>query len=178
MIRVSEVYETAPTEFKTELQRLVYGKFAELGIPFTRVDNDPAVTMEACEAIDAALQVKVCKTLFLCNRQQTMFYLYVMPGDKPFVTKEFGAALGISRVSFAPEQFLLPKLGTVIGATTVFSAWQESAKDVRVVIDNEVLKDEWYGGTDGTTTCYLRIAMKDFTEKILPDLGIEFTRIN
>lgn len=178
MIRVSDVYTTVPDAFKTDLERLVYRKFTELGIAFTRVDNEPAVTMEDCEAIDAALQVKTCKTLFLCNRQQTVFYLYVMPGDKPFVTKEFGSALGISRVSFAPEPFLMPKLGTVIGATTVFSAWLESAKDAHLVIDNEVLRDEWYGGTDGTTTGYLRISTKDFLEKVLPDIGRDYTRIH
>ena len=83
MIKVSEVYETAPSEFKTELQRLVYGKFAELGIPFTRVDNDPAVTMEACEAIDAALQVKVCKTLSSATASRRCFTSTSCPAISP-----------------------------------------------------------------------------------------------
>ena len=121
MIHTSEVYTSAPADFKTPLEAEVYRALERLEIPFTRIDNDPALTMEDCIAIDAALSVKTVKTLLLCNRQQTEYYLYVTPGDKPFVTKDFGKSLGISRVSFAPQEKLLPMLGTVLGATTVFS---------------------------------------------------------
>ena len=102
MIRTGEIKVTAPEEFVHDTQRQVYAALERLQIPFGRIDNDPAVTMEDCIAIDEALGVPTVKTLLLCNRQQTMFYLYVMPGDKPFSTKDFGAALQISRVSFAP----------------------------------------------------------------------------
>lgn len=44
--------------------------------------------MDACEEVAAALETKICKNLFLCNRQKTSFYLLLMPGDKPFHTKE------------------------------------------------------------------------------------------
>lgn len=49
------------------------------------------------------LDVKICKNLFLCNRQKTKFYLVVMPGDKPFKTKELSGQMGISRLSFGDE---------------------------------------------------------------------------
>ena len=146
----------------------MYATLGRLGIPFERIDNDPAITMEDCEAVDAALSVKTVKTLLLCNRQQTSFYLYVMPGDKPFVTKEFGAALGISRVSFAPQEFLQGLLGTQIGATTVFSCLTASPGAFRLIMDSSVAACEWYGCTDGTTTCYMKIATADLLEKILP----------
>jgi len=177
MIKVSEIKTTIPGSFQTELQQQVYTMLQSLQIPFERVDNEPAVTMEDCLAINDALQVKTSKTLFLCNRQQTNFYLFVTAGDKPFRTKDFGAALGISRVSFAPESFLMPKLGTVIGATTFFSSLLESANDVRVVFDRDVLQDDYYGGTDGTTSCYLRIKTRDLTESIFPYIHREITVI-
>ena len=88
MIHTSEIKVTAPAEFANETQRKVYAVLERLEIPFGRIDNDPAVTMEDCIAIDEALDVPTVKTLLLCNRQQTVFYLYVMPGDKPFSTKE------------------------------------------------------------------------------------------
>ncbi|MCR5744881.1 MAG: prolyl-tRNA synthetase associated domain-containing protein, partial [Bacteroidales bacterium] len=99
--KVSEPLTTPPASFATELQRQVYETFATLGIPFSRVDTDPGITMEDCQHIDAKIGVRIVKTIFLCNRQQTEFYLYVTTDDKPFVTREFCGALGIPRVSFA-----------------------------------------------------------------------------
>ena len=83
MIRTSETITLAPEVFVNETQRRVYGLLERLEIPFARIDNDPALTMEDCVAIDAALGVPTVKTLLLCNRQQTLFYLYVMPETNP-----------------------------------------------------------------------------------------------
>jgi len=165
MLLVSEVYTTPPAEFKTELQEMTYKVLKELDIPFERVDTEEAITMEDCLNINRALNVKVVKTLFLCNRQQTAFYLFITEGDKPFVTKDFSKALGISRVSFAPAELLYEMLGTKVGATTVFSMLLDRENKVQVVIDKDVLKEEWYGCTDGTTTCYMKVK----TERILND---------
>ena len=107
MIHVSQPMTTVPEHFSTPLQALTYRTLTELSIPFQRVENDPAVTMEDCQAIDERLHMQTVKTLLLGNRQQTAFYLFVTPGDKPFRTKDFSSALGVSRVSFAtPEQLL------------------------------------------------------------------------
>ena len=72
-----------------------------LGVEFERVDHSPAMTMEICAEIDKILGATICKNLFLCNRQQTDFYLLLMPGDKPFKTKELSGQLGVARLSFA-----------------------------------------------------------------------------
>ena len=165
---VSEIKKAPPEQFRTGLQEKVYRALDELEIPFERVDTGDAVTMEDCIEIDRALDCKVVKTLFLCNRQKTSFYLFVTPGDKPFVTKNFGKALGVSRVSFAPSELLLEMMQTEVGATTVFSLLLESAKDVRIVIDSEVLCEEEYGCTDGTYNCYMKVKTKDITEKLIP----------
>lgn len=177
MIHTSEVFTSAPAAFRTPLEEKVYQTLDRLGIPFTRIDNDPALTMEDCIAIDAALDVKTVKTLLLCNRQQTEYYLYVTPGDKPFVTKDFGRALGISRVSFAPQEKLLPMLGTVLGATTIFSTLVAPEGSFRLVMDREVVESRWYGCTDGTTTCYMRLATRDLLERFLPTVPFPLTLI-
>ncbi len=56
--------------------------------------------------INQKLDMEMVKTLFLCNRQQTEFYMLVTKGDKPFRSKDFSHALGIARVSFAPAEKL------------------------------------------------------------------------
>ena len=121
--------------------------------------------------------MKTVKTLFLCNRQQTNFYLFVTLDGKPFVTKDFSAALGISRVSFASEELLFSMLGTKIGATTVLSSIIATENKVRIVFDKEVLENEWYGCTDSTTTSYMKLKTSDVLEKYLPFIKHEITMI-
>ncbi len=171
MINVSHVKTTPPETFSTPLQKLVYETLAQLDIPFERVDNDPAVTMEHCIAIDAALDVKTVKTLLLCNRQQTAYYLFVTEGDKPFRSKDFGAALGVSRVSFAPESALNELCGLQVGATTVYACLLDTQQRLRLVFDSAVLDSPWFGCTDGTTTCYMRVKTADILERLLPYCG-------
>ena len=104
MFFVSEIQTSAPEQFRTPLQEKTYRALAELGIPFERVDTDEAITMDDCVQIDAKLQMKMVKTLFLCDRKQTAFYLLITAGDKPFSSKNFSTALGVPRVSFAPSE--------------------------------------------------------------------------
>ena len=177
MIHTSEIKTEAPAAFLNETQRLVYATLERLAIPFGRIDNDPAVTMEDCIAIDQALGVPTVKTLLLCNRQQTTFYLYVMPGDKPFITKEFGAALQISRVSFAPAEKLHEFLGTEVGATTPLSLVADPGHRVRLIIARAAVAPAAIGFPDGTTTCYMRMATADLLGRFLPTTGHEPTFI-
>lgn len=165
---VSEVKTDAPVHFETELHRRVYEILNELQIPFERVDNDPAVTMEDCIEIDERLQTQTIKTLFLCNRQKTSFYLFMTPPDKPFVTKDFSRTLGISRVSFAPEELLWSLLQIKPGATTVLGAAVDEENRIRIIIDKDILSREYIGLTDGTTTGYMKLKTADVLDRYLP----------
>ncbi|MBC9914463.1 prolyl-tRNA synthetase associated domain-containing protein [Chitinophaga varians] len=166
MFYISEVKHTPPAVFKTPLQEMVYTLLQEKQVPFERVDNDDAISMEDCILIDRALNMKTVKTLFLCNRQQTNFYLFVTTADKPFITKDLSRVMGISRVSFAPVALLDNMLGTTVGATTIFGVMLDKDNKVQVVIDKDVLSETWYGCSDGTTTSYMKISrdwiMNDF----------------
>jgi Ala-tRNA(Pro) deacylase len=93
MFKVSDIITTPPESFSTPLQKEVYSALSTLDIPYGRVDTDPGITMEDCQNIDRKIGCRIVKTIFLCNRQQTEFYLYVTTDDKPFVTKEFCGTL-------------------------------------------------------------------------------------
>lgn len=177
MFFVSEIKHAAPEVFETPLQEKVYKTLSELGIGFERVDTDPGITMEDCRNINAGIGGRIVKSIFLCNRQQTKFYLYVTRDDKPFVTRDFGQALGIPRVSFASEGKLLEIAGTPHGATTLLSACLESAKDVVFVIDREVLEGETYCCTDGTAGCFIKLKVSDLLNRFLPACGVTPTII-
>lgn len=174
---ISEIKTTPPTEFKSELHKKVYAKLQELEIPFERVETDEIITMEDCEEVNGRLEMKMVKTLFLCNRKKTEFYLFITCGDKPFSSKNFSNALEISRVSFAPAELMLEMLGTKIGAATVFSVLLDSAKDVRLVIDRDVLNEEYYGCSDSQTTGYMKIKTSDIFKKLLPSINKKFDTV-
>ena len=167
MFYVSDIITTPPAGFSSELQRKVYESFAALGIPFERVDTDPGITMEDCQHIDAKIGVRIVKTIFVCNRQQTEFYLYATTDDRPFVTREFCGALGIPRVSFASAELLWEKTGVQVGATTILSAVLPQAAGVHLVMDRSVADSEWFACTDGTATCFVKIRTSDLLEKYL-----------
>lgn len=167
MFYVSEILKDKPKEYKTELEKEVYEVLEKLEIPFERVDTDEAITMEDCALIDEKLNMQTVKTLFLCNRQKTDFYLFITKGDKPFSTKNFSGALSISRVSFASPELLLEMLGTKVGSATVLSALFDKKNRVKIVVDKEVYESEDYGCSDGTTTCYMKLSTADVMGKFL-----------
>ncbi len=164
---VSEPFTTPPSTFETPLQRLIYETFVSAGIPFTRVDTDPGITMEDCAHISARIGVQIVKTIFLCNRQQTEFYLYVTSHDKPFVTRDFCSALGIPRVSFASSELLWELTGVRVGATTILSAVWPAAAGVHLVMDAAIASSEWFACTDGTPTCFVTLQTRDLLDKYL-----------
>lgn len=171
MFTVSEIQNTPPEKCSTQLQKLVYQTLHQLGVPYQRVDTHEAITMQDCVRIDEKLDMKMVKTLFLCNRQQSAFYLFITLGDKPFHAKDFSAALGVSRVSFAPAALMEQMLGTKIGAATVFSALLDAQNKVRIVIDRDVAAQEWYGCSDGTTTGYMKLPTRCILHAFLAHAG-------
>ncbi|MFL0196014.1 prolyl-tRNA synthetase associated domain-containing protein [Clostridium sp. WILCCON 0269] len=168
MFFVSNIYTTPPDKFDTPLQKETYRVLHNLCIPFERVATDEAITMEDCVYIDKKLDMKMVKTLFLCNRQQTVFYLFITKGDKSFSSKDFSNALGVARVSFAPEYLMEKMLETKIGAATVFSAMLDNNNAVQIVFDKDVVAEEWYGCSDGTTTGYMKIRTAQIIHDFLP----------
>ncbi len=166
MFYVSEIYTNEPKEFKNELQEKVYKTLKELDISFERVDTDEAITMEDCIEIDNKLDMNMVKTLFLCNRQKTDFYLFITTGNKKFDSKKFSQEMEIARVSFAPIELFEEMLGTKIGAATVYSSLINNK--IQIVFDKDVIKEEFYGCSDGTTTGYMKVKTDDIINKFLP----------
>ena len=80
-----------------------YDLLDSLGIEYNRIDHAPAMTMEVCQEIDKTLQAVICKNLFLCNRQETAFYLLMIPDTKVFHTKDLSAQIHSARLLSADD---------------------------------------------------------------------------
>lgn len=144
-----------------------------LGVPFDRIDHDPAMTMEDCVEVDKIFGATMCKNLFLCNRQKTHFYLLLIPGDKHFLTRELSGQLGVSRLSFADAEHMLRYLDITPGSVSVMGLLNDKENNVQLVIDRNVVKAEWFACHPCINTSSIRFSMKDFLEKIIPALKHE-----
>ena len=100
---ISQVYRGVPKDIDTrqEKEKKCYEFLGKLGIDYEVIDHEEASDMDRCREIESVLGVKICKNIMLCNRQESRFFIFMMPGDKKYVTKEFSKKIGMSRLSFA-----------------------------------------------------------------------------
>ncbi len=174
-----ELFKGRPEDETGRLEKeiRVYDFLDRLGIEYERTDHEPADTMEACNKIDAVLGTLICKNLFLCNRQKTDFYLLIMPGNKPFKTKDITAPLGCSRLSFASPEYMEKFLDITPGAVSVMGLMNDTENNVRLVVDRAVFDDETFGCHPCVNTSSLKLKTKDIIEKYLPAVHHEPTVI-
>lgn len=165
--------EGRPADCSNRLEKeiRVYDFLDQLGVPYQRVDHEPAMTMEACAAVDEVLGTAMCKNLLLCNRQNTDFYLLLLPGDKPFKTKDLSKQIGSSRLSFAAGEFMEEFLDITPGSLSILGLINDKDNRVQLLIDEDVLKAEYIGCHPCINTSSLRIFTEDLTQKIIPAMG-------
>ena len=163
----------ASTEGRLEKEMRVYELLDLLNVEYMRVDHEAAMTMEICEQIDRTLGATICKNLFLCNRQETDFYLLMIPGDKKFKTKDISAQIGSSRLSFAGEEHMLRYLDITPGSVSILGLMNDKENKVRLLIDEDVLNGEYIGCHPCINTSSLRIKTSDMMNKIIPALAHE-----
>lgn len=174
-----ELFRGRPDDFDARLpkERRVYELLDSLNIAYTRVDHEPAMTMEACVAVDEALGTVMCKNLLLCNRQCTDFYLLLMPGDKPFKTSVLSKQIGSSRLSFADGSYMEQFLDITPGSLSVLGLMNDKDHRVKLLIDADVLSGDAVGVHPCINTSSLGIRTADLTEKLIPAMGHEPTMV-
>ena len=156
----------------------VYDLLDSLGIEFQRIDHEAAMTMEACAAIDAVLDATICKNLLLCNRQCTAFYLLMLPGSKPFKTSVLSKQIGSSRLSFADAEYMERFLDITPGSVSVMGLMNDHDHHVQLLMDEDILRGEFFGCHPCINTSSLRLRTRDLMEKIIPAMGHEPRLVN
>ena len=169
---VSEIYTTAPTQGPEKVLES-FALLDQLHIPYSRVEHEPAETMEACAAISDALGIRICKNLFLCNRQKTDFYLLTMPEDKPFHTKDLSAQIHSARLSFAPEELLWELLHCTPGSATVLGLANDTERRVQLLIDKETYEAEYFSCHPCLCTSTIKLKTSDVKNMLLPKVHHE-----
>ena len=158
----------ATNEGRLDKEIRCYDLLDALGVEFQRIDHEAAMTMEACVEIDKVLDATICKNLLLCNRQATSFYLLMIPGDKQFKTSVLSKIIGSSRLSFAKPEYMEEYLDITPGSVSVLGLMNDHDHHVELLMDEDILKGEYFGCHPCINTSSLRIKTKDLMEKIIP----------
>ena len=148
-----------------------YDFLDKLGVAYQRIDHEPAMTMEVCAAIDEVLDATICKNLLLCNRQETVFYLLMIPGWKVFKTSELSKKIGSSRLSFAKPEHMEKFLDITPGSVSILGLMNDKEHHVNLLMDEDVLKGEFIGMHPCINTSSLKLRTADLMEKIIPAMG-------
>lgn len=164
------IFEGRPLDTTNRLDKEIrtYDLLDSLQIPYQRIDHEAMPTIEACHDVDKRLGIHVCKNLFLCNTQKTNFYLLMMPGEKKFQTKIVSKQLGVARLSFAPEEYMLELLDITPGSVSVMGLMNDSENKVQLLMDRDLLKEVYLGCHPCINTSSLKLSTKNIMEKFLP----------
>ena len=141
------------------------------GLPFELRQHPAVHTMDDCAAL--GLPAPHCKNLFLCNRQQTAFYLYVTLPDKPFRTADTSKLLHSSRLSFAPSECLPTMLGLESGSLSPLGLWFDEEKRIQLVFDHDVKREGRIAFHPCDNTATVVFAQEVFWTQVVPTLGHE-----
>ena len=162
------IYKTKP-DAKGRLNKeiRVYELLEKLNIPYERVDHESTSSVDSCEEVQKLLDIKICKNLFLCNSQKNKFYLLMMLGDKKFKSGIVSKQIGSSRLSFAPEEYMEEFLDITPGSVSILGLMNDIHNNVQLVVDKDVLKDEYIGCHPCINTSSLKIKTRDILEKFI-----------
>ena len=172
------LFNTHPETTATEKEMASYIFLEDNGVEYIRAEHDEAATIELCENIEKVIDAKICKNLLLCNRQQTDFYMLLIPGDMPFKTKYLSRQIGSARLSFASGEQMTELLNVTPGSLTVLSLMFDKEQKVKLLIEKNVFNDEFFACHPCVNTATVKFSTADLKDKVLPKLLHEYTIVD
>ena len=169
-----KIYNGRPTdgnENRTAAETAVYDFLDSTGIAYTTLCHHAAFTMEECEAVRRAIGAPVFKNLFLTNKQQTLFFLLMIPADKPFKTKYLSSQLGCARLSFASAEAMGELLHIAPGAVSPLGLIHDKECRVRLIADRDLATTDRYACHPCVNTASIALSLTDLLEKVVPATG-------
>ena len=165
------LFDGRPDDERIRKEEDCYDLLDKLGIQFQRIDHTPADTIEDCVQLEPLLQVKATKNLFLRNRARTAWYLLMMPGDKPFHTRDLIGQMGIQRLSFGEEDMLGSMLNLTPGSVSIMGLMYDTKKQVKLLMVREIVQNDYIRCHPCINTSTLKIKTDDVINKLLPFIG-------
>jgi len=122
---------------KTEAELFAF--LAELGIAVSTKRHAPLYTVADSQALRGEIAGGHTKNLFLKDKKDN-FFLVTVGEDAVVDLKQIHQLIGAAgRVSFGKPEMLMELLGVSPGAVTVFGVINDTAKRVKLVLDEDLM---------------------------------------
>jgi Ala-tRNA(Pro) deacylase len=158
---------------KRETRATVLNWLKENNIPYQLYEHAQADTIDDCLAMPFITdQVTICKNVFLCNRQQTAFYLMLLAPQTPFRTAVVSKALGVSRLSFAPEAALQEMLRLTPGSVSVLGIYFDKERRITLCCEAAIRQTPQIAFHPCDNTATVIFTQEVFWGRVLPALGV------
>jgi Ala-tRNA(Pro) deacylase len=168
-----KLFYNKPNDDRLQKELDTYDLLNKLNIQFKGIDHKPAMTIEDLGDTEFQLGVSIAKNLFLCNSSKKDFYLLIMPGDKKFLTKNLSKQIGSSRLSFADGSYMEELINITPGSLTILGLMYDKDHKVKLIIDKDILENEYFGCHPCMNTSSLKIKTSDIMNIFLPYTGHE-----
>ena len=165
---------------RTEKEIRVYDFLDSLDIEYFRLDHAPAFGSEEelCREIENSLGARICKNLFLANRQRTKFYMLMIPDHKVFRSSDISKQAGSSRLHFAESEYMEELIDCSSGSASVMGLMNDTEHRVQLLVDDDVINSEYVGCHPCINTSSLRIRSVDIFDKFVKATGHDFITVH
>ena len=118
-------------------------------------------------------KVTICKNILLCNRQKTQFYLMLLKPLTPFRTAVVSKALGVSRLSFAPDEALEEKLQLTSGSVSPLGLMFDPEHEITLCYEKGVRDTERIAFHPCDNSATVIFTQEVFWDQVIPALGVK-----
>lgn len=143
-------------------EKIVLEVLDSLGIKWERYEHPPVFTLEESSLYWQEHGGAHCKNLFIRNYRGNRHYLVIIRGDKKVDLKQLTTSLAEDRLSFASPERLQKYLGLTAGAVSPFGLINDQQKEVRVVVDRDLLEETELNFHPNVNTATIKISRDDF----------------
>ena len=116
----------------------VYDTLDAMGIRYEKYEHPAVFTGEAASEHWGHIPATQVKNLFLRNKKGDRQYLVILEINKQADLRQLVKIIGDDRFSFGSPERLMATMGVTPGSVSPFGLLHEGAKDVRVIVDQDL----------------------------------------
>jgi Ala-tRNA(Pro) deacylase len=143
-----------------QTQEELLNVLTQIDIGYTNHEHPAVYTVEEANLHHEGIDGVHSKNLFFKDKKKNLF-LVVTLSNKPIRIKEVAQKIGAKNMSFAKPHLLAEVLGSIPGAVTPFAVINAGNHNIRVILDEEMMKNELLNFHPLVNTATTTISSKD-----------------
>lgn len=172
--KITELLSGRPEQIENEKEKICYDILDKLDIEYQRVEyNYFPKDVENLKLIDETLQVEGIKNLIFKTKNKNQFYFIIIQRKSRFDEKNFRNKYELPKISMAKAEDLAEVLNTYAGAVSIMELMNDIENKIKVFIDENILKKEYFRFHPNENKSTVRIKTNDLVNKLMPYLKHE-----